>query len=64
LRLNRAQFYEVLDAFRRWRAQFLDANGELKPRFRPAPLIASFMQELGVAPRGQIPVPKGPCEVW
>ena len=61
---SRAQFDETLDAFRRWRAQFLDENGELKPRFRPAPLVASFMQEPGVAPRGQIPVPKGPVEVW
>jgi nifR3 family TIM-barrel protein len=61
---SRAQFYEILGDFRRWRAQFLDEKGELKPRFRPAPLVASFMQEPGVVPREQIPVPKGPVEVW
>lgn len=57
---NRAQFYELLDQYRHWRAQFLDENGELKPRFRPAPLVPSFMSE-GTA---GIPVPKGPVEVW
>ena len=63
----------------RWRQQFLDDQGELKPRFRPPPLVASFMQpvrsaECGMrnAERGtqdaalgrSIPVPKGPVEVW
>ena len=33
-------------------------------RFRPAPLVASFMQAPGVAHVGQIPVPKGPVETW
>src|SRR5215467_7591097 len=42
---NRAQFYELLDQYRHWRAQFLDENGELKPRFKPTPLVASFMSE-------------------
>ena len=36
-----------------------DENGELKPQYRPAPLVASFMQEPGVAGRSAIPVPKG-----
>jgi len=60
---NQAEFYELLDQYRRWRAQFLDENGELKPRFKPAPLAASFMQEPG-AVKASIPVPKGPVEVW
>lgn len=60
---SRAEFYQLLDHYRSWRAQFLDENGELKPRFRPAPLVASFMEEQdGV--KASIPVPKGPVEVW
>jgi tRNA-dihydrouridine synthase B len=61
---TRAEFHEILANYRRWREQFLDEHGELKPRFRPAPLVASFMQEPGMAHAGQIPVPKGPVEVW
>jgi nifR3 family TIM-barrel protein len=61
---NRARFYQVLEFYRDWRRQFLDEGGELKPRFRPAPLVASFMQEAGAASAGHIPVPKGPVEVW
>jgi hypothetical protein len=61
---SRAQFHEILDQYRRWRAQFLDEHGELKPRFRPPPMVASFMQDSAAAPRAQITVPKGPVEVW
>jgi tRNA-dihydrouridine synthase len=61
---TRAQFGELLQDYRRWREQFLDANGELNPRFRPPPMVASFMQETGAEQRGAIPVPKGPVEVW
>ena len=59
---SRAEFYQVLDDYRAWRQQFLDETGELKPRFQPTPMVASFM-----APPGQrehIPVPSGPVEVW
>ncbi len=61
---SRRQFDGILDHYRRWRAQFLDDSGELKPRFRPAPLVASFMRTSGQPRAGQIPVPKGPVEVW
>jgi nifR3 family TIM-barrel protein len=61
---SRAEFYEILEYYGRWRQQFLDGAGELKPRFRPAPLVASFMAEAGVGQTGHIPVPKGPVEVW
>jgi nifR3 family TIM-barrel protein len=76
---SRAEFHEVLENYTRWRQQFLDANGELLPRFRPAPMLASFMQGVAssrrddrtaqravskVSDREQIPVPKGPVEVW
>jgi tRNA-dihydrouridine synthase B len=62
---TRAEFYEVLENYTRWRGQFLDDRGELLPRFQPPPMVASFMRdEPAVAQREQIPVPKGPVEVW
>jgi tRNA-dihydrouridine synthase B len=61
---TKAQFHEVLENYLRWRQQFLDENGELKQKFQPPPMVASFMQEPAVAQRTQIPVPKGPVEVW
>jgi nifR3 family TIM-barrel protein len=63
---TRAEFHAVLENYIHWRQQFLDGNGELQPRFRPAPMIASFMRESEPAStqREQIPVPKGPVEVW
>jgi tRNA-dihydrouridine synthase B len=61
---TRAEFDAILAHYRRWRAQFLDEHGELKPRFRPAPLAASFMAEPGAVRQDHLPVPKGPVEVW
>jgi nifR3 family TIM-barrel protein len=61
---TRAGFHEVLENYTRWRQQFLDENGELQPRFRPPPLIASFMRDPASTIHEQIPVPKGPVEVW
>jgi len=61
---TRAHFHEILENYIGWRQQFLDERGELLPRFRPAEMVASFMQEPGVAQRQHIPVPKGPVEVW
>ena len=61
---TRAQFLEVLDGYRRWRQQFLDETGQLKPRFRPAPMTASFLRPPGPASPAHIPVPKGPVETW
>jgi len=61
---SRAEFHEVLERYIAWRRQFLDDAGELKPRFQPGPMVASFMQEPAVAQREHIPVPKGPVEVW
>jgi nifR3 family TIM-barrel protein len=61
---SRADFREILQDYLRWREQFLDESGELQPRYRPGPMIASFMQEPAVAARESIPVPKGPVEVW
>jgi len=61
---SRADLLELLDHYRRWRQQFLDDDGELKPRFRPPPITASFMREPGASTVGRIPVPRGPVEVW
>lgn len=61
---SRAEFQKIVDDYLEWRRQFLDDAGELKPSYRPPPLVASFMQEPGVAQREHIPVPKGPVEVW
>jgi tRNA-dihydrouridine synthase len=61
---TRAGFHEVLENYTRWRQQFLDENGELQPRFRPLPLVASFMRDSASTTREHIPVPKGPVEVW
>jgi nifR3 family TIM-barrel protein len=61
---TKAEFQEILADYRRWRAQFLDTNDELLPRYRPARMVASFMQEPAVAQRQAIPVPKGPVETW
>jgi tRNA-dihydrouridine synthase B len=71
---TRAEFHDVLENYIRWRRQFLDAHGELLPRFQQPPMVASFMRESAAVPlrrdepastqREQIPVPKGPVEVW
>jgi nifR3 family TIM-barrel protein len=61
---TRAEFHEILHDFTQWRAQFLDADGELQTRYRPGQMAASFMQEPAAATRVSIPVPSGPVEVW
>jgi tRNA-dihydrouridine synthase B len=62
---TRAEFDKVLENYIRWRRQFLDDQGELLPRFQLPPMVASFMRdEPAVAQRENIPVPKGPVEVW
>jgi nifR3 family TIM-barrel protein len=63
---SRADFEAVLDEYLRWRAPFCDERGELRPKFQPGPLVASFLREPDdEAPAAAaIPVPKGPVEVW
>jgi tRNA-dihydrouridine synthase B len=63
---TKTQFDELLENYIRWRQQFVDEHGELLPRFRQPPMVASFMRETEPAStrREQIPVPKGPVEVW
>src|SRR6266581_4866420 len=61
---SKAEFHKILSDYLDWRQQFLDEHGELKPQYQPAPLVASFMPEPAIGRREQIPVPRGPVEVW
>ncbi len=64
---SRADFEAALTEYSAWRAQFCDEQGNLLPKFQPAPMVASFMREPGEADvfgRESIPVPKGPVDVW
>jgi tRNA-dihydrouridine synthase len=64
---SRAEFEALLVSYEKWRAPFLDARGELLAKYRPDPMVASFMRdedEPAVMRRDSIPVPKGPVDVW
>jgi len=63
---TRAQFEEMLRDHAAWRAQFLDEKGELRPKFRPNPLVASFLRDGAEDTAGAeaVPVPRGPVELW
>src|SRR5437764_4187723 len=37
---SKAEFDVLLDDYLRWRQQFLDDQGQLRPNYRPAPLVA------------------------
>jgi nifR3 family TIM-barrel protein len=56
---SRGDFEAAVAEYVAWRAQFCDEKGELLPKFRPAPMTASFM-----GPGEVIGVPKGPVENW
>jgi nifR3 family TIM-barrel protein len=59
-----AEFEAAIAGFMTWRQQFLDEHGELRAKFRPAPMVASFMQAEDGDGAESIPVPKGPVEHW
>jgi nifR3 family TIM-barrel protein len=61
---SRADFHEALTEYRTWRAQFCDERGELRPKFRPPKLVASFLRDATDRPADVIPVPRGPVELW
>ena len=61
---NTAEFEAAVSGFVEWRKQFLDEHGELRAKFRPAPMVASFMQPEGEEGGESIPVPKGPVDRW
>jgi nifR3 family TIM-barrel protein len=64
---TRADYRALLDRYIAWRAQFLDAEGQLQPKYSPAPMPLNFRDddaEPAVARREAIPVPAGPNELW
>jgi nifR3 family TIM-barrel protein len=61
---TRAEFNDILAFYRDWRRQFTDSDGELKSTYRPAAMVPSFMEVPAAVQREQIPVPRGPVEVW
>lgn len=64
---TRAEFEALLASYEKWRAPFCDERGELLAKFRPAPMVASFMldpADPAARRRESIPVPKGPVDVW
>ncbi|MBI2814642.1 MAG: tRNA dihydrouridine synthase DusB [Opitutae bacterium] len=64
---TRAEFEALLAGYEKWRTPFLDGHGELLPKFRPDPMVASFMldpHDPAAKRRDSIPVPKGPVDVW
>jgi nifR3 family TIM-barrel protein len=63
---TRAEFESITANYISWRRQFCDSNGELTPRYRLSPMVASFLREdePASARRVAIPVPQGPVEVW
>lgn len=61
---TRADFLDVLAHYQQWRQQFLDANGQLLPRFRPPPLDRSEAGQAEAEEAATIPVPEGPVEWW
>ncbi len=54
----RAEFDDILSAYRQWRAQFLDGDQQLLPQYEPRPL------GLAVDPSSIVKVPSGPNELW
>ncbi len=63
--VSRAGFDELVAGFREWRRQFLDDEGGLQERFRPAPARVFFVgDEADTDEEPRIPVPKGPIAVW
>jgi tRNA-dihydrouridine synthase B len=62
---SKAHYLEILEDYTRWRSQFLDENQQLKPQYQPKPFEVQFDdREPSVVLRSEIPVPKGPVELW
>ena len=64
---TKSEFEALLANYEKWRAPFCDERGELLAKFRPAPMVATFMldpDDPAVLRRSAIPVPKGPVDVW
>ena len=63
---TRKDFESTLSDYIEWRNQFVDSDGELIERYRQGPMVPTFMQndKLLEIKKKEIPVPKGPIEVW
>ena len=67
---TRAEFEALLNRYIEWRSQFLDAEGELLPKFAPRSMELNFTDdeawsdEPDSTRRTAIPVPAGPQELW
>ncbi len=63
---SRDEYLKVLADYRDWRSRFLDAEGNLQPKYVPADLAMNFSDgfEPAVTQRTAIPVPSGPQELW
>jgi len=63
---TRKDFESTLSDYIEWRNQFIDSDGELIERYRQGPMVPTFMQDdkLLAVKKKEIPVPKGPIEVW
>ena len=65
---SRADFEAAIAEYLAWRAPFCDERGELRPQYRPGPMVPSFLRPAGdtdtALERDAIPVPQGPVEVW
>lgn len=58
------EFEEILKAYRLWRAPFLDAKGDLKKPYRMKLEKVDPIGEPAITYRQEIPVPRGPQELW
>ena len=65
---TRGDYEALVENYLRWRAQFVNAEGALLPRYAPGEMALNFRQEEEEAPaatrRESIPVPAGPNELW
>ncbi len=61
---SREVFDGILDEYREWRRQFLDDDGQLLERYRPAVPYSSFMDAEDEDRMDGITVPKGPTAIW
>lgn len=55
---TRDDFDKILDAYREWRIQFMDDDGDLLPQYEPHPL------GLAAESTPAVKVPAGPNELW
>jgi tRNA-dihydrouridine synthase B len=66
---TQSDYDALLENYLNWRKQFVDANGDLLPRFAPGDLPLNFRDEEDAATpavtrRESIPVPMGPNSLW